>query len=99
MAIPSPLYFVEYDYGRLGKAFCELDRDSNSRADVIREISGSDLPVLCVLEVIEDEGACRNITEDIMREVEMLDYEPPSKQDMIDWQRDHAHDLRKHEVA
>lgn len=68
-----PLYLVEADFGRHGKAFVETDRDRNSRAQVIRNIvEGQVENVLKVLEIFEDEGTCRDVTEDIAREV--LDY-------------------------
>lgn len=64
------LYFIEVDYGRLGRAFIECDRNKNSRRQVIENIASGDIEnVVRVLEVIEDEGTCRDVTEDIAREV------------------------------
>lgn len=61
-----PLYFVEADFGRAGASFVETSRDSNSRARVIRDIvEGQVENVLRVLEVVEDECSCRDVTEDI----------------------------------
>lgn len=58
------LYFIEADFGRHGKAFVETDRDRNSKQQVIQDIAeGQYLPVT-ILEVIEDEGSVRNVTED-----------------------------------
>lgn len=67
----NPLYFIEVDYGKkIGRSFRELDRDQTSQAQVVADIiSGEVENVLCVLEVFEDEKSCRNITEDIAREV------------------------------
>lgn len=66
----SPLYFVEIDLGKLGRAFVETSRDSNARKGVVQLIaSGEFEKVVTVLEVIEDEGSCRDVTEDVAREV------------------------------
>lgn len=63
---PSPLYFVEADFGRHGRAFVETDRDKNSRNQVIEDIARGQLEnVVHVLEIVEDEGSCRDVTEDI----------------------------------
>lgn len=64
------LYFVEIDFGKIGRAFVEIDRDKSSREQVIANIlSGEWENVLTVLEVFEDEGTARNITSDIAEEV------------------------------
>ncbi|RTL52916.1 MAG: hypothetical protein EKK40_07145 [Bradyrhizobiaceae bacterium] len=64
------LYFVENDFGpRLGRAFVELDRDTNSRQSVINQIVSGELTPVKILEVIEDENSCRDVTEDIAWEV------------------------------
>lgn len=66
----TPLYFVECDFGKQGNAFVELDRDTNSRANVISNIiSGEYERVIRVLEVIENEGRCSDVSEDIAREI------------------------------
>ena len=65
-----PLYFVEADFGRHGRAFVETDRDKNSRTQVIADIAQGQLEnVIQVLEIVEDEGSCRDVTEDIACEV------------------------------
>lgn len=65
-----PLYFVEASFGKLGTAFVETDRLTNSRANIINSIvSGEWDGVVRVLEVNEDEGTCRDVSEDIAREV------------------------------
>jgi hypothetical protein len=65
-----PLYFVEADFGRHGRAFVETDRDKNSRQQVIADIAQGQLEnVLQVLEIVEDEGSCRDVTEDIACDV------------------------------
>jgi hypothetical protein len=68
---PTPaLYFVEADFGRHGRAFVETDRDKNSRRQVIADIALGQLEnVIQVLEIVEDEGSCRDVTEDIACEV------------------------------
>jgi hypothetical protein len=66
----SPLYFVEADFGRHGRAFVETDRDKNSRRQVIENIAQGQLEnVIQVLEIVEDEGSCRDVTEDIACDV------------------------------
>ena len=68
-----PLYFVEADFGRHGRAFVETDRDSNSRKQVVTDIAQGQLEnVIQVLEIVEDEGSCRDVTEDIACEVRDL---------------------------
>ena len=68
---PTPaLYFVEADFGRHGRAFVETDRDKNSRQQVIEDIAKGQLEdVIQVLEIVEDEGSCRDVTEDIASDV------------------------------
>jgi hypothetical protein len=61
----NPLYMVERSFGRFGNAFVETDRDKNSLRSVVESIvTGQVENVLTVLEIIEDEGTVRNITED-----------------------------------
>ena len=71
---PTPaLYFVEADFGRHGRAFVETDRDKNSRAQVIADIAQGQIEnVIQVLEIVEDEGSCRDVTEDIACDVRDL---------------------------
>lgn len=64
------LYFVECDFGKSGRAFVETDPEKNSRANVIDDIvDGQVEDVLRVLQVIPEEGTCRDVTEDIARDV------------------------------
>jgi hypothetical protein len=66
----QPLYFVEADFGRHGRAFVETDRDKNSRQQVVSDIADCQIEnPIRVLEVNEDEGSCRDVTEDIAIEV------------------------------
>jgi hypothetical protein len=71
---PTPaLYFVEADFGRHGRAFVETDRDKNSRKQVIADIAQGQIEnVIQVLEIVEDEGSCRDVTEDIACDVRDL---------------------------
>lgn len=62
----TTLLFVEVDFGRHGKAFLELDRDSNCRAEVLREIRSG--RVIKVLEVDEETGTCRSVLEELEEE-------------------------------
>ena len=64
-----PLYFVEANFGKLGTAFVETDRLTNSRANVINNIMSGEWNVVRVLEVNEDEGTCRDVSEDLAREI------------------------------
>lgn len=65
------LYFVEENHGpKIGRAFRELDRDSNSRTQVLRDIVGGQIEApVCVLEVIADEHVVNDITSEIASEV------------------------------
>lgn len=66
----APLYLVEINLGKLGNVFPEIDRLTNSRANIISNIvSGEWDRPLRVLEVCEDEGRCRDVSEDIAREI------------------------------
>jgi hypothetical protein len=101
-----PLYFIELDFGKAGAAFAETDRLTNSRKWAIDAIRSGEWPnceVLRVLEVNEDEGTCRDVTEDMAREVLNAldaDYEhvPSFLRDFIDSQlyagAADAHDAR-----
>lgn len=64
----QPLYLIEASFGRLGRAFIETDRDTNSRAYVIGLISSGEVKPVKVLEIIEDEGTCRDVTEELTAE-------------------------------
>ncbi len=102
--INQTLYFVECDFGRIGRSFVEIDRDRNSRQSVIDDIaSGEYRDVLTVLEMNPVEGRCRDVTDEIFGEVsfavamraidEAMNYDPQAAK------FDHARDLRKVEIA
>jgi hypothetical protein len=66
----APLFFVECDFGELGKQFIECDRNRSSFNQVVIDIiDGQIEDVIRVLEVYEDEGTCRDVTEDVARAV------------------------------
>jgi len=66
----APLYFVECDYGKRGQEFWPTQRNTSSRAQVVADILKGEIGgVIKVLEVFEDEGTCRDITEDVALEV------------------------------
>jgi hypothetical protein len=66
----APLYFVECDFGSLGTEFVAIDRNRSSFNQVVIDIiDGQIEDVLKVLEVYEDEGTCRDVTEDVARAV------------------------------
>jgi hypothetical protein len=87
---PSPLYFVECDFGRIGRAFIECDRDRSSLDQVVADIAAGQIErPLVVLEVIEAEKSCRDVTEDVARDVYALLARqghgcPPRLRDFID---------------
>ena len=99
--MPNPLYFVENDFGRLGREFIECDRDKNSRADVIRQIRSGGLAPVKILEIDEDAGSCRDVTEELINEA-LADYTPASLEESCQKLRnmlaehDRRNDLRKH---
>jgi hypothetical protein len=65
-----PLYFIEHRGKTVrGQWFLECDRDTNSRAGVIDLIRSGEVDPVKVLEVIEDEGFCRDITDELFEEV------------------------------
>ena len=93
----SPLYLIEASFGRLGRAFIETDRDANSRAHVIGLIRSGEVKPVKVIEIVEDEGTCRDVTEDILAEAAAgMD---GGAVDRLSATLDHARDLRKHEAA
>lgn len=65
----TPLYLVEINLGKLGNVFPEIDRLTNSRANIIDSILAGEWNVIRILEVNEDEGTCRDVSEDIAREI------------------------------
>lgn len=92
-----PLYFVECEAfinGRLARFFIETDRDDNS-AGGVRCLIRNDPTVVKVLEVCEDEGTCRDVTEDIRREaLAGVVPEPPEPFDHQAAKWDHDRALR-----
>jgi hypothetical protein len=103
-AINQTLYFVECDFGRIGRAFVEIDRDRNSREAIIEDIgAGEYRDILTVLEANPVTGSCRDVTDEIMGEVsfaaamkaigEALNDDPQAVR------FDHARDVRKNEAA
>ena len=98
---PGPLYFAECSYGRLGNEFAALDRDKNSRAEVVREIRSGGIKPIKILEVDEQAGSVRDVTEELLAEA-AEPREPRShaelRQLLIDADRDRRADHRKHGV-
>jgi len=65
----NPLYFIETQSPRIrGPWFTEVDRDTNSRAAVIDLIRTGEVDPVKVLEIDEDAGSCRDVTEEIVAE-------------------------------
>ena len=98
---PQPLYFAECHYGKLGVEFEALDRDKNSRAEILRQIRNGGINPVKILEVDESAGTCRDCTDELMAEAAEA-REPRSlqasaealRQILIDLDRD----SRKHSV-
>lgn len=97
---PGPLYFAECCYGRLGREFQALDRDTNSRAEIIREIRSGGIKPIKIIEVDEQAGTVRDVTEELIAEA-AEPREPRThaelRQMLIDYQRDHRRDYIKNE--
>lgn len=98
---PGPLYFVENDFGRLGREFIECDRDKNSRAEVVRLIRVGGISPVKILEVDEQAGTCRDCTDELVAEAE-AEREPRTLDEIAEELRgmlvDHERDLKKHGV-
>ncbi len=90
-----PLYLIEANFGRYGKSFIETDRDVNSRAHVIELIRSGEVNPIKVIEVCEDEGTVRDVTEDILTEVAALLVPSfPDRADLLADRHDHDRKLR-----
>lgn len=63
----QPIYLIEHQ-GRRARYFIEIDRDSNSRSDVIEMIRTKQCDPVKILEVDEDAGTVRDVTEDMVGE-------------------------------
>ncbi len=101
--IDQAIYFVECDFGKRGKSFIEVDRDSNSRREIIENIvSGEYRDVVTVIECNPVERTSRDITEDIKAEALKMAFIQAGERlfaDQIAFDRDHARDYRKHATA
>lgn len=98
---PAPLFFVENDFGPLGRGFIECDRDTNSRAEIVRLIRSGGIQPVKILEIDEDSGSCRDVTDELVAEAR-TEREPRSLSEIADELRgmliDHERDTRKHSV-
>jgi hypothetical protein len=61
----NPIYLIEHQ-GKVGRYFIECDRDTNSRQFAIGLIRSGEVNPVKVLEVVEDEGTCRDVTEEFL---------------------------------
>lgn len=101
--MPNVLYFVENDFGRLGRGFVECDRDTNSRDEVVRLIRSGGLAPVKILEIDEDAGSCRDVTEELVAEA-LAEREPATIDESFQKLRnmlaeqDRRRDHRKHGV-
>jgi hypothetical protein len=98
---PGPLYFAECSYGRLGHEFQALDRDNNSREEIVRQIRTGNIDVIRVLEVDEIAGTCRDVTAELIAEA-CVHRDPPPLDEQLERLRgmliDHDRNLQKHRV-
>lgn len=86
----NPLYFIETQTAKLGRWFIECDRDRNSRDVALSAVRNGE--ALKVLEINEDEGTCRDVTEDLRLECG-FDEISFSRADRIANTHDHARKL------
>jgi hypothetical protein len=63
----QPIYLIEHQ-GRRARYFLEIDRDSNSRASVIKMIREKQCDPVKIIEVDEDAGSCRDVTDELVGE-------------------------------
>lgn len=69
MASLSPLYFAEALLPRTrARVFLELDRDDNSRADIVARIRSGEIDPVKIIEVDEEDGRVRDVTDEIVSE-------------------------------
>lgn len=96
----NAIYLIEANFGRNGRAFIETDRDQNSRAHAVELIRSGEVNAIKVLEINEDAGTCRDVTTDILEEIEAMPVNDDIPEDCPrEWARDHAQDHRKHATA
>lgn len=65
----NPIYMVECSYGRLGNAFRETDRDSNSLQGILDMIRSGEINPIKILEIDEEAGRVEDITSEVMEKV------------------------------
>jgi hypothetical protein len=63
----QPIYLIEHQ-GLRARYFLEIDRDSNSRSSVIQMIREKQCDPVKILEVDEDAGTVRDVTDDLVGE-------------------------------
>ena len=99
---PHLLYLAECSYGRLGIEFQATDRDTNSRAEIVRQIRSGAIDPVKVLEIDEIAGTCIDVTDELVAEAEQ-EREPRTLDELADRLRgmliDHDRDHRKNWVA
>ena len=108
---PSPLYFVEHEFGRslsrnLGRAFLETDRDTNCRAAIIRCIRTKEINPVKILQIIEpcDDFPRGDIVDVTAELIAAAEHSEPAevvefRKMLADFAADHERDSRKHGVA
>lgn len=63
----QPIYLIEHQ-GRRARYFLETDRDNNSRKAVIELIRSGEAKPVKVLEIDEDAGTVRDVTDELIGE-------------------------------
>jgi hypothetical protein len=63
----TALYLIETDHGKLGTQITGYREDT--KATVLETVADTSNKVVRVLEIIEDENSCRDVTEDFAREI------------------------------
>lgn len=90
-------YAICCDYGRDGLEFIGVPE--LTKADVIARIKSGEWQNIYCIQLIAD-GLAEDVTDDLLNAAEaMLKTEARERADQIAAERDHARDLRKHEVA
>lgn len=92
----KPIYFVECAYGRLGNAFRETDRDTNSLAAILDLIRSGEIKPIKILEIDEEMGRVEDITEEVMAVAGTRpdDYRTSlTGEDLAAWQADRARSI------
>jgi hypothetical protein len=84
----KPLYLVECSYGRLGNAFRETDRDTNSLQSILDLIRSGEINPIKILEIDEEMGRVEDITAEVMEKVGEPEMTRFTGEEAAQWQAD-----------